>query len=344
MDKREPGQDDLNHLKARNQYLERTNRWYFFALELLSTLGDLHRGTGLGEEPSHYFRTVRKYLRWLAEFQTLSFYLVKEPTMEFELVDCHPVEDTEGIRQEVAHQIDRGTFAWALRQNRPLSVTDRQDRKQLVLHPLVTRNRVVGMFVARSRHDLQKVPAKQFTFLSILLNNLSFAIENGLLFKKIVERNRLLEHAMARSGAEKTEASSSRNIRDEAANDIGQELWGTRVRLNTLMGSIPQGIVIIDGNGTIETCNPAAEKIFGFQPEELIGQAVTALMPEPYRTEHASYLKKYFDTGTSRIIGMERQVQGMHKDGTLLDLKLTINEMFVGGGWRFLGVFDPVRT
>ncbi|WP_290636782.1 PAS domain S-box protein, partial [Aquisalimonas sp.] len=66
------------------------------------------------------------------------------------------------------------------------------------------------------------------------------------------------------------------------------------------------GIIAIDSNGTICSVNPAAERLFGYRAEEMQGRNIGMLMPEPHRSQHDHYIRRYLETGVRRIIGMRR--------------------------------------
>ena len=109
-------------------------------------------------------------------------------------------------------------------------------------------------------------------------------------------------------------------------------------RVGAIVDTVGDGIITIDEFGKIETVNPAAEKIFGYVDDELVGQNVKILMPRPYSAEHDSYLERYRDTGIARIIGKGLEVEGLRKDGTTFSLELAVNEMILGESRMFTGV------
>ena len=86
-------------------------------------------------------------------------------------------------------------------------------------------------------------------------------------------------------------------------------------RLTAILESAVTAIISIDNSGHIETLNPAAERLFGYTAAEMIGKNVSELMPEPFRSQHDTYLAKYLATGQRKIIGIGREVDGRHRDG-----------------------------
>ena len=96
--------------------------------------------------------------------------------------------------------------------------------------------------------------------------------------------------------------------------------------LRAILETAVEGIVTIDNRGIVDAINPAAVRMFGYAPEEVIGQNVNLLMPSPYREEHDEYVANYLRTGHKKIIGIAREVVGLRKDGTvfpMLDRRLS---------------------
>ena len=106
-----------------------------------------------------------------------------------------------------------------------------------------------------------------------------------------------------------------------------------RTRFRAIMDAAADGIVVIDDGGTVLDFNPAAQRMFGFSPEQIIGCNVALLMPEPDRSRHDGYIARYFRTGEERIIGIGREVTGRRADGTTLPIHLSVGHsdgFFVG--------------
>jgi PAS domain S-box-containing protein len=108
--------------------------------------------------------------------------------------------------------------------------------------------------------------------------------------------------------------------------------------LRALIDSAVDGIIVIDAQGRIETFNPAAERLFDYREDEVVGRNVTMLMPSPYREEHDQYLSRYLETGHAEIIGIGREVSGRRRDGTVFPLHLSVGEMTVGAERKFTGI------
>ena len=101
-------------------------------------------------------------------------------------------------------------------------------------------------------------------------------------------------------------------------------------------------IISISSRGLVETFNPAAEKLFGFSAEEVIGQNINLLMPEPDAGKHDGYLEHYLETRKPKIIGTGRQVQGKKKNGEVFDAFLSVAEMEMEGETSFVGIVRDI--
>ena len=110
------------------------------------------------------------------------------------------------------------------------------------------------------------------------------------------------------------------------ADDIGVGGMDLLSRFQTMLDTVPDGIVIIDSAGRIQTYNRACERLFGWTAREVMGRNVKMLMPPPYREEHDGYLQRYHQTGERRIIGIGREVMGQRKDGSTFPMELSVGE------------------
>src|SRR5918996_2534142 len=113
-------------------------------------------------------------------------------------------------------------------------------------------------------------------------------------------------------------------------------------RMRSVVDHVVDGIITIDARGTVTTFNPAAEHIFGYAAEEVIGKNIKMLMPEPYHREHDSYIANYLRTGEAKIIGIGREVVGRRKDGTTFPMELAISVFRLGDRNNFTGIVRDI--
>lgn len=116
----------------------------------------------------------------------------------------------------------------------------------------------------------------------------------------------------------------------------------SEARLRAIVETAVDGIITIDERGLITTFNPAAVKMFGYQPQEVLGKNVNVLMPAPYHAEHDGYLKNHRETGVKKIIGIGREVTGRRKDGQEFPMDLAVSETRLGERRIFTGIIRDI--
>jgi two-component system sensor kinase FixL len=107
--------------------------------------------------------------------------------------------------------------------------------------------------------------------------------------------------------------------------------------LQSILDSIPEGMVVIDERGRIRSFSATAERLFDYRAAEVIGENVKMLMPQPYQRDHDGYLDRYLRTNERRIIGIGRVVVGQRKDGSTFPMELAVGEMHVRDQRFFTG-------
>ncbi|HEX7230284.1 MAG TPA: PAS domain S-box protein [Candidatus Binatia bacterium] len=121
--------------------------------------------------------------------------------------------------------------------------------------------------------------------------------------------------------AENEEVQYTALIRDISEVRRGQA-W-----LRSLLKTTQDAVVSIDRGGRIVLFNPAAERIFGYARDEIVGQKVNILMAEPYASEHDGYIEHYEKTGEARAIGRIRTVTAKRKNGELFPIELSVTKI-----------------
>jgi len=107
--------------------------------------------------------------------------------------------------------------------------------------------------------------------------------------------------------------------------------------LRSILATVPDAMIIIDTSGVITYFSAAAEQMFGYGSEEVLGQNIRLLMPEPDREHHDDYMRRYLETGQARIIGIGRFTVARRRNGDVFPIQLSIGEAGTGDGRVFSG-------
>ncbi|KAI9159537.1 hypothetical protein H9P43_008877 [Blastocladiella emersonii ATCC 22665] len=115
-----------------------------------------------------------------------------------------------------------------------------------------------------------------------------------------------------------------------------------RRTLNSILDAVYDAIVNIRPDGIITRFNSAAEKIFGYKAEEVIGKNVRMLTPEEVSRKHDGYLTKYLTTGVKSKAWNGISNSGRRKDGSLFPIILSVSEVKEEDFHLFTGVVRDV--
>lgn len=107
--------------------------------------------------------------------------------------------------------------------------------------------------------------------------------------------------------------------------------------LRSILATVPDAMIIIDTSGVITYFSAAAEQMFGYGSEEVLGQNIRLLMPEPDSEHHDDYMRRYLETGQARIIGIGRFTVARRRNGEVFPIQLSIGEAGTGDGRVFSG-------
>lgn len=132
-----------------------------------------------------------------------------------------------------------------------------------------------------------------------------------------------------------------KEMRDSLVDTIAQ-VRESEAHTRALLSNLIVGVVSVDEQGIIKTCNPAAERIFGYQESEIIGQNIGLLFPKPEQNEQTSYFKKYLEPGISGMLGVTVEAVGLRKNGSIFPLDLSVAEMQGGENRMFVVILRDI--
>jgi PAS domain S-box-containing protein len=136
-----------------------------------------------------------------------------------------------------------------------------------------------------------------------------------------------------------TDKTGGKTLEDKSnLTEAQRALLDSEARTRAILDAAVDAIITIDDGGRIESVNPAALRLFGYEAVEMIGHNVKMLMPEPYYSEHDGYLEHYRKTGQKKIIGIGREVVGRRKDGSTFPMHLAVSELQLGNRRMYTGI------
>jgi len=157
------------------------------------------------------------------------------------------------------------------------------------------------------------------------------------------------EFVWLRSGVPKFDADGTfrgyRIAQRDITNSTAREeaLVRSEMRAQSIMDSVPVGIITVDEDGTMESFNTEAERIFGYPGSQMIGENLSILMPVEHRDANSAEFNLYLTTGESSFIGLDPEERvGLRSSGEEFPMELSIAEMTLNGRRTFIGSFTDI--
>ncbi|MDH3828997.1 MAG: hypothetical protein OET21_16355, partial [Desulfobacterales bacterium] len=181
------------NLEARIEYLEENGRLIQNALEMALSLGDFQENIAKGYDAEYVLREAEKRIRYLIPFDASAFYLTDQAQTDFIFSLCEPSEKKQFIEDQVGYMIEKGFFAWAIRERRGVTISFPDHPKRLLLHVIATASRIRGMFVGLLPDKKDIIPDKSMSLVSFILLNTANALESLEYHKLLRDQNIILE-------------------------------------------------------------------------------------------------------------------------------------------------------
>lgn len=124
--------------------------------------------------------------------------------------------------------------------------------------------------------------------------------------------------------------------------ELNRELGEREMQERAIRENVLDGIITMDERGRIQSCNPAAERMFGYAPGELVNQPVAILMPDADAAHHQQHVQTYLDSGREKVLGMSRDVTGRRKDGREITLGIGVTGIRSNGQRLFIAALRDI--
>ena len=181
-------------LVERIAYLEKNRRFVQNALEMALSMGDFLEIINGKKDVKQILRATAKRIKKIIPFETCVLYRINEENnSDFIPAVFDPAQFEGYVKKEIEFMIDEGSFAWALRERRGITIASKDNTRQFVLHVISTPSRIRGMVVGLLPAKKHVIADYSNTLLSIILINTANALENTQLYKIILNQNLILE-------------------------------------------------------------------------------------------------------------------------------------------------------
>ena len=131
---------------------------------------------------------------------------------------------------------------------------------------------------------------------------------------------------------------------EQEAKEHGKLMLEQQMKMRSILDSTVDAIITITEKGNIDSFNKAAETMFGYPADFVIGKNVKMLMPDPFAIEHDGYLQNYQETREKKIIGIGREIVAKRIDGSEFPIHLSVSEVTESQPKLFTGIIRDITV
>ncbi|MFN3875942.1 MAG: PAS domain S-box protein, partial [Flavobacteriales bacterium] len=109
-----------------------------------------------------------------------------------------------------------------------------------------------------------------------------------------------------------------------------------------MFATAAEGLVVVDKEGRMVMVNPSMERMFGYEPQELLGRGIEDLLPDALRAKHAAHRAVYDKAPTKRSMGSGLDLKGKRKDGEIFPVEVSLNHFQIDGARYVMALVSDI--
>jgi diguanylate cyclase (GGDEF)-like protein/PAS domain S-box-containing protein len=128
-----------------------------------------------------------------------------------------------------------------------------------------------------------------------------------------------------------------------AKNETEQSLLAGESKLRSILANASDGFIGMDEQGLVTEWNTAAEELFGWTRQEVVGRALADLIiPQAHRAAHNAGLKRFVKTGEGPVVGNRLELTALHRDGHEIPVQLSVGAVRIGDEYVINGFLHDI--
>ncbi|QJD29942.1 PAS domain S-box protein [Methylococcus geothermalis] len=212
---------------------------------------------------------------------------------------------------------------------------------RLFIYPLRIAARCYGVLLLRLSEPAQFQNYRDF--LGNIANVVARTLENRAYVAELARSNRLLEQRVDERTRALSEKTAELQRECEIRRAVQDDLAESEEKFRQISTAALDAIAIIDGRGRVMYWNPAAEAMFGYLSDEIVGRDLhEVLAPERYLGPYRAGIAEFQRSGTGAAIGLTREMYAMRKDGSEFPIELSVSSVKIRGEWIAIGVIRDI--